>query len=102
MRGDIKAITLDAQLCNDVIEHMNQDHRESCLTIVRAFTEFTSATEATMTGMDAHGLEFSLLDHNRQAAFARVLFERPVSQPEQIRGFIVALARKARETVTNN
>jgi putative heme iron utilization protein len=79
---------------------MNDDHQESCEMLVRAFTEHSTATKVRMTGLDTDGLEFSITDEHQQPSLARVPFEKPVRHAKQVRGLIVSLSRKARETLS--
>lgn len=97
MPSETSAIQLDAQMCISVIEHMNDDHQDACLLMVQAFTEHTQATSARMTGLDAAGMNFSVSKEAENPCSTRVLFEKSASKPEQIRGLIVSLTKKARQ-----
>jgi hypothetical protein len=46
--------TFPAEVVDAVLHHMNDDHTDDSLAIVRAFAD-PSATEATMTSLDADG-----------------------------------------------
>lgn len=46
--------TFPAEVVQAVLRHMNEDHTEDSLTIVRAFAD-PAATAATMTGLDGAG-----------------------------------------------
>lgn len=53
MDGPFSKNVIDA-----VVTHMNDDHAEDCLLLVRALGGLPAATAATMTSMDPEGLVF--------------------------------------------
>jgi len=78
-----------------IIEHMNADHAGTMVEYCRALTRAVDATAASMTGVDRYGFEMSVVT-GKGPRPARLAFSRPVSTPEEARGELVALARKAR------
>lgn len=86
----------DNEMINDVIQHMNEDHSDACLVIARAFGNTPIATSATMLGMDADGVDFSTSSASGNELPTRVAFTKPLKHAGQIRGQLVAMAKRAR------
>jgi putative heme iron utilization protein len=78
-----------------ILEHMNQDHADTMLLYLRAFTKATHATRATMTGVDRYGFEMSA-EIPEGARPIRLAFSRPIATPDEARVELVALAKRAR------
>lgn len=78
-----------------IMRHMNEDHAADCLTICRALAGRPGATAARMTGMDADGIDFAVMDggaeHPARIPFAERLTERP-----QVRREVVRMTEEAR------
>jgi len=81
-----------------IIDHMNADHAATMVDYCRALTRATDATAATMTGVDRYGFEMSVAT-GKGPRPVRLAFSRPVSNPEEARRELVALARSARAQV---
>lgn len=78
------------------IEHMNDDHADSCVAIVRQLAGCRDAAAATLTAIDRYGLTFDA--HGASSHFlavARVSFSAPLIAPDEIRAATVELARRA-------
>lgn len=99
----IEEDALDKDMTDSVIEHMNSDHSDACVAIVRAFSPHPEATSAIMQTMDRRGLEFKVVtsansgtpDANATST-VRVNFSKPLVRESQIRGQLVALSKLAR------
>jgi nitroreductase len=74
---------------------MNRDHADAVLAYARGLAGLLWAEAATLTGLDAGGLELHATG-NGQAATARVPFVPPLSDASQLRPALVALAEQAR------
>ncbi|RKS73421.1 uncharacterized protein DUF2470 [Actinomadura pelletieri DSM 43383] len=82
-----------------IMRHMNDDHAADCLTICRALADRPGATAARMTGMDADGIDFAVLDggveHPVRIPFGERLTERP-----QVRREVVRMTEQARAALS--
>jgi len=77
-----------------VTQHMNDDHPDDTLLIVRAFGGYPEATAARMTGLD--GTAGRVLRHRdgREVA-VRISWSQPLTERAQIRTEVVRLYREA-------
>jgi heme iron utilization protein len=85
-----------------IVEHMNDDHAASLLTLVGAYLPVEGeVTAATMTSCDRYGFEVQLTLAPEQPggdpglAFGRIGFEAPLTDAGQARHAMVALVRDA-------
>lgn len=76
-----------------VLAHMNDDHTDDALLIVRAFGEPT-AESATMTGLDGEAGVFSAVVDGI-ATEVRVPWSEPITERPQIRREVVVLYDRA-------
>jgi heme iron utilization protein len=78
-----------------ILAHLNADHAEACLLLVRRLAGRDDSTAAVATGVDRYGLE---LDATGPEGTARVRlgFDQPVTTSEAVRKATVALVRRAR------
>ncbi|MCW2529141.1 MAG: hypothetical protein JWM76_4001 [Pseudonocardiales bacterium] len=74
--------------------HMNGDHLDDNVVIVRALGGFSNASSAVMTGLDADAIEFSVVDpageHIVRLPFSHRLTERGEVRAEVVRMFTEA------------
>ncbi|MEY9213018.1 DUF2470 domain-containing protein [Thermobifida halotolerans] len=77
-----------------VTAHMNDDHPEDTLLIVRAFGGLPEATAARMTGLDGTAGEYSATVDAREVD-VRIPWSRPLTERAQIRAEVVRLYREA-------
>lgn len=76
------------------VQHMNDDHAESNLAMVRAFAS-PLATSATMRDLDRHGMTF-YADTPDGWTLVRIAFpDGPLGDPTDIRPAVVAAAKRA-------
>lgn len=78
-----------------VARHMNSDHAEDCLTIVRGVAGLREATAARLEDVDATGATFVALVGGREVP-ARVGWTRRIAERAEIRIEVVALHDAAR------
>ena len=76
-----------------VLHHMNDDHADDSLVIVRAFAH-PDASEATMTGLDGDGGDWIATVHGEEVP-VRVAWPSPVSERPGIRRAVVELYGEA-------
>ena len=77
-----------------VTQHMNDDHPDDALLIVRAFGGYPEATAARMTGLDGTAGEYSATVDGREVA-VRIPWSQPLTERAQIRTEVVRLYREA-------
>mmetsp|Transcript_9790 Transcript_9790/g.30556 ORF Transcript_9790/g.30556 Transcript_9790/m.30556 type:complete len:142 (+) Transcript_9790:2-427(+) len=78
------------------VEHMNADHRDATVAILRAAVRgLESTSNATVLSIDRYGFE-ALAELPEGARRARVAFQKTLSDPEQIREAFIALLQHAR------
>ena len=79
-----------------MIEHLNADHAEACVRIVRKLAGVPDAVRAPVSSIDRYGMTFDAYgsdgDH---LATARVAFPEPLGDPDSVRAASVDLARRA-------
>jgi putative heme iron utilization protein len=87
----------DCTVVDAVTRHMNDDHADDALLIVRAHGGRPDAESARMTGMDTHGADFSVRAGDEQVVvrvpWARELTERAEVRPEIVRLYTEACHR---------
>ncbi|MFG1709107.1 DUF2470 domain-containing protein [Nonomuraea sp. M3C6] len=71
--------------------HMNDDHAEDALIIVRAFGGRPEATSAVTSDVDAEAIEFTVDGGER----VRVPWGEPINERAQVRKAVVRLYREA-------
>jgi len=96
-----------------MIDHLNDDHADACVDIVRSLAGIDRAVSATVTGLDRYGITFDVVEAagTEQPAgaveppapndavatvVARVAFTEPLHAPSDVRGATVALVGRAR------
>ncbi len=86
----------------DIIEHVNDDHRDALRTIVGAFLDVPEPVEdVTMISCDRYGFEVRLATAATEPggdpglAFGRVTFDEVLAEPGATRGAMVRLVRAA-------
>nr|WP_228430527.1 DUF2470 domain-containing protein [Baekduia soli] len=77
------------------VAHLNDDHADALLAMVRALGGHPDATAARCTGADRYGLDL-LVQTPRGAAPARVGFAGQVATAGDLRAATVELTRRAR------
>lgn len=88
---------LDDDIVNGVVQHMNEDHSDACLTIVQTLGGLPEASTAQMIGMDTMAIEFCAVMADNTSTSTRVMFDKPITDSRQIRGHLVSMAKRARK-----
>lgn len=79
------------------VDHMNADHADANLDMVRHLGGLAGATAARIHAIDRHGVTL-YADLQDTVHTVRLRFpDGPLAAPEQLRGAVVDLARRARE-----
>lgn len=86
----------DQQVVDAVTGHMNGDHPEDNLLIVRALGEQPEATAAVMTGLDGAGGDWEATVDGAPVA-VRVPWSRPLTERPEIRVEVVRMYQEACE-----
>jgi hypothetical protein len=77
-----------------VTGHVNEDHADACLDIVRGLGHVRDATEACLDDVDAEGATFNALVDGRLVT-VRVPWSRTIAERADIRTEIVAMHERA-------
>jgi putative heme iron utilization protein len=93
---DFRRATPDpiASAAAGILEHMNADHASALIAYARAFTRATDAEKATMTAVDRHGFEMTVVTPGGVGP-ARLAFESPLTDANDARVKLIALLRAA-------
>lgn len=87
-----------AEVIAAVKRHMNEDHAEDSLLICRGLGGQPDASSASMSGMDAEGIEF-LAEVGGAPVSVRLPWSGPITERQQIRTEVVLMYRKACEAL---
>jgi putative heme iron utilization protein len=87
-------VALSSDDVHRVLEHMDADHREASLAIVRAHG-YPAATSAEMTGVDEHGGTWHVTVGTTEASVRVTWPDGPVADSEGVRRAVVGLYRGA-------
>jgi len=84
-----------APIAAGAITHMNTDHTDALLAYARSLAGLAWAETATAERIDAAGIMLRVAGADREQV-AHVPFDPPLTDPEQLRPALVALAERAR------
>ena len=84
-----------------IIAHMNEDHADALREYCLAFSKARDFSAVSMTGVDRYGFEMAVQTDAGQRP-VRVAFDAPLAQPGEVRGAMVALAKRARARLTED
>lgn len=87
------------EVVDAVCSHMNDDHPDDCLLIVRGLGGAGTATEARMTGLDGAAARFEVVLADGAVEQVQVPFAEPVTDRPQIRLGVVRLYHDACEAL---
>lgn len=90
---------LPPKLVEDAIQHMNEDHAHNLLDYARGLAGLPWAEDVEMTGLDAAGFDIVARGGGR-IAHARIPFDLPLTDANDLRPALVALAGRARQMQT--
>jgi putative heme iron utilization protein len=82
------------EVIEQIARHMNDDHADDNVLIVRALGGMPSATAARMSGMDADALEFAAVVDGIEVPL-RVPFSRRLTERREVRAEAVRMYREA-------
>lgn len=91
-------VQFSAEVVAAVKRHMNDDHAEDSLLICRGLGGLPDASSASMSGMDAEGIDFDALV-NGEPVSVRLPWSSPITERQQIRTEVVLMYRKACEAL---
>ncbi len=77
-----------------IARHMNDDHAEDNVLIVRGLAGVHAATAARMSGLDADGMEFAAAVDGVEVP-VRIPFAERLTERRQVRGETVRMYREA-------
>lgn len=77
-----------------IARHMNDDHAEDNVLIVRGLGGMDAATAARMSGMDADGMEFAAAVNGVEVP-VRIPFAERLTERRQVRAEAVRMYREA-------
>ena len=80
-----------------IVAHMNDDHREANLLYVQKLAGLATATDASMVGVDRHGVTLQATTPEGPR-MARVGFDEVLAGPDEARPAVIALLEKARQS----
>lgn len=104
-------------VADPMIDHLNDDHADACVDIVRGLAGVDRALSATVTGLDRYGITFDVVEAvgsepptdraglavesgiaagTAATVVARVAFPEPLRSPSDVRSATVALVGRAR------
>ena len=80
----------------DIIEHMNDDHRDAMVIICQKMSKAVDTTDAVMVSIDRYGFEMSAVTGDGERPI-RLAFDNQVSDSEDARKEIISLVQRARK-----
>lgn len=95
---DADVPTFPTEVVDAISRHMNDDHGEDNLRIVRALGGRPDAESAVMTGVDGDGIEFLVRGPDGEAP-VRIDWPERITERPQVRVAVVALHDRACEVL---
>lgn len=96
--ADLAAAAPDEVLAGSghAVAHMNDDHADACLDMVRHLAGVVTAVSARVHSIDRHGMTLYAEVPGSPLATVRIAFDGgPLGSPEDVRPAVVTLARRA-------
>ena len=87
-----------ADVVAQIAQHMNDDHPDDNVLIVRGLGGIGHATSARMSGLDADGMEFAAAVNGVEVP-VRIPFSERLTERRQVRAEAVRMYRDACETL---
>lgn len=87
-------MTFPPDVVTQIARHMNDDHAEDNVLIVRGLGGISTASAARMSGMDADGMDFDATVDGI-AVPVRIPFSERLTERRQVRGEAVRMYRQA-------
>ena len=82
---------------DDIIEHMNDDHRDAMVILCKKMSKAVDTTDAVMVSIDRYGFEMSAVTAEGERPI-RLAFDNQASDSEDARKEIITLVQRARKT----
>ena len=82
------------EVVEQIARHMNDDHADDNVLIVRALGGMPTATKARMSGMDADAMEFAAVVDGIEVP-VRIPFRERLTERSQVRAEAVRMYREA-------
>ena len=79
----------------DIIEHMNDDHRDAMIILCQKMSKAIDTTDAVMVAIDRYGFEMSAVTEDGERPI-RLAFDNQASNSEEARVEIITLVKRAR------
>jgi hypothetical protein len=92
--AEIDPFFLNAQ---EIIDHMNEDHRDANLLYVKNLANLQDSSEATMLGIDRYGVTLRA-STSKGPRMARIGFPTPLKSQEEARPAVIELLELARSS----
>ena len=93
-QAEIDPFFLNAQ---EIIDHMNEDHRDANLLYVKNLANLQDSSEATMLGIDRYGVTLRA-STSKGPRMARIGFPTPLKSQEEARPAVIELLELARSS----
>jgi putative heme iron utilization protein len=87
-------MTFEPEVVAQIAKHMNDDHADDNVLIVRGLGGMHGATAARMSGMDADGMEFAAAVNDVWVP-VRIAFSERLTERRQVRAEAVRMYREA-------
>ncbi|GIS39311.1 MAG: hypothetical protein Ct9H90mP11_06310 [Acidimicrobiales bacterium] len=95
--AEIDPLFLNAQ---EIIDHMNEDHRDANLLYVKNLANLEDSSEAAMLGIDRYGVTLRA-STSKGPRMARIGFPTPLNNHEEARPAIIELLELAKAPAIN-
>lgn len=87
-------MTFEPEVVAQIAQHMNDDHAEDNVLIVRGLAGVREATAARMAGLDADGMDFAAAVNGVEVPI-RIPFSERLTERRQVRAETVRMYRDA-------
>ncbi|MGC1306337.1 MAG: DUF2470 domain-containing protein [Phormidesmis sp.] len=92
MSAPDKSEKITTQVSDRICKHMNKDHAEAVLTYAQKYGNQTAATAATLTAIDAQGMDLTA-QVNGEMLPVRVAFDHELKDAADAHTTLVAMLR---------
>ncbi|MGF1485232.1 MAG: DUF2470 domain-containing protein [Opitutales bacterium] len=84
-----------------MVSHMNEDHADSVLLYVQAYSQIQDATAARLVSVDAEGMDIeAALGAGAETQAVRIPFDKPLKDSYDAHVTLVQMSKAARKKVT--
>ena len=78
-----------------MVDHMNEDHADSVLLYVEAYSDFEGADSARRVSIDAEGMDISAQASGVETPI-RIVFEKRLQTPHDAHMTLVSMSKRAK------